>query len=74
MTHNGCKYKNEYFERLGKRLDLNEKQIQGVFKRMTKYKPLAIGWIDKSFLSDDMKVAYKNVLEKRYEQLKLTNK
>jgi serine/threonine-protein kinase HipA len=41
---------------------------------MTKYKPLAIGWIDKSFLSDDMKEAYKDVLEMRYEQLKLTNK
>ena len=66
--------KKEYFERLGKGLDLNEKQIQGVFKRMTKYKPLAIGWIDKSFLSDDMKEAYKDVLEMRYEQLKLTNK
>ncbi len=67
------KLKWEHFERLGKGLELNEKQIQGVFKRMTKYKPLAIGWIDNSFLSDDMKVAYKNVLEKRYEQLKLTD-
>jgi len=68
------KLKREHFERLGKGLELNEKQIQGVFKRMTKHKPVAIGWIDKSFLSDDMKEAYKNVLEMRYEQLKLTDK
>jgi len=68
------KLKREHFERLGKGLELNEKQIQGVFKRMTKHKPVAIGWIDKSFLSDDMKEAYKNVLEMRDEQLKLTDK
>lgn len=68
------KLKRAHFERLGKGLDLNEKQIQGVFKRMTKHKPMAIGWINKSFLSDEMKAAYKNVLEMRYEQLKLTDK
>jgi len=41
---------------------------------MIKYRQKAIEWIDKSFLSDDMKEAYKNVLETRYEQLKMTNK
>jgi len=68
------KLKREHFERLGKGLELNDKQIHGVFKRMTKHKPMAIGWISKSFLSDDLKEAYKNVLEMRYEQLKLTDK
>ncbi len=65
------KLKKEHFERLGKTLDLTDKQIQGVFKRMIKHKPKAVAWIDKSFLSDHMKEAYKNVLETRYEQLKL---
>ena len=68
------KLKWEHFDRLGKGLELSNKQIQGVFKRMTKNKSTAIGWIDKSFLSDGMKDAYKTVLESRYEQLKLTDK
>lgn len=67
------KLKREHFERLGKGLELTEKQIQGVFKRMIKYKPKAIEWIDKSFLSDDMKDAYINVLETRYEQLNMSD-
>ena len=66
------KLRMENFERLGKALELTDKQIEGVFKRMIKNKPMAIEWIDKSFLSDTMQEVYKNVLETRYEQLKLT--
>ena len=62
----------EHFERFGKGLELTDKQIQGVFNRMIKHKPIANEWIDKSFLSDNMKEAYKNVFETRYEQLRLT--
>jgi serine/threonine-protein kinase HipA len=58
-----------HFEQLGKALGLNNKQIQNVFKRMYIHKPLAVSWINKSFLSDVMKEAYKNLIEKRYEQL-----
>lgn len=63
------KIKWEHFEQLGKGLDLTNKQIQGVYKRMIKYKPNAIKWINKSFLSDEMKKAYINILETRYEHL-----
>ncbi len=66
------KLRMENFERLGKTLELTDKQIEGVFKRTIKNKPMAIEWIDKSFLSDTMKETYKNVVETRYEQLKLT--
>ena len=66
------KLRMENFERLGKTLELTDKQIEGVFKRMIKNKPMAIEWIDKSFLSDTMQEVYKNVVETRYEQLKLT--
>jgi len=38
-----------------------------------KHKPKAIEWIDKSFLSEKMKTAYKNTLETRYKQLNLTD-
>ncbi|MCX6308233.1 MAG: HipA domain-containing protein, partial [Bacteroidia bacterium] len=58
-----------HFEQLGKGMGLTDKQIQGVFNRMTKYRPSALEWIDKSFLSDEMKNAYKLVLKNKYEQL-----
>jgi serine/threonine-protein kinase HipA len=55
-----------HFERFGTGLGLNEKQIEGVFKRFVKNKPLAIQWIDDSFLSDNFKEKYKELLEQRY--------
>jgi len=58
-----------HFEQLGKAMGLNNKQILNVFNRMIKYKPIAVNLIDKSFLSDLMKESYKNLFEKRYEQL-----
>jgi serine/threonine-protein kinase HipA len=68
------KLKREHFEQLGEGLELTPKQIEGVFKRMIRKKPMAIEWIDKSFLSDELTEAYKAVLDTRYEQLKLTAK
>lgn len=65
------KLKLENFEQLGKGLELTNLQIQRVFKRMLKNKKVAISWINKSFLSDKMKVAYIEVLESRYNQLGL---
>lgn len=58
--------RKDHFERFGQGLDLNEKQIEGVFKRFIKNKPLAFEWIDNSFLSDKFKERYKEILEKRY--------
>lgn len=66
------KLKREHFERLGIGLGLTDKQVQGVFKRMLKHKSTANLWIDKSFLSPDMKRAYKKIIDARYQQLKLT--
>ncbi|TAH37936.1 MAG: type II toxin-antitoxin system HipA family toxin [Bacteroidetes bacterium] len=54
------------FEHLAKTLDLNEKQIDSVFKRMIKNKIHAMDWIDKSFLSSDYKEKYKMFLEQKY--------
>jgi serine/threonine-protein kinase HipA len=67
------KLKKEHFERLGKVLELTDKQIHGIFNRMKKCKPLASEWIEKSFLSHDMKEAYKKIMESRYHQLKFTS-
>lgn len=63
------KLKRENFEALGKVLELNARQIEGVFKRMIKNKPVAIEWIDSSFLSSDFKKKYKMLLEERYRTI-----
>lgn len=63
--------KREHFEQLGNRLGLTPKQIKGSFNRMMKNKSKAIDWIDRSFLSVNMKLAYKDLLEEKYNQLGL---
>ena len=62
------KIKREHFEKFGEGLGLTNKQVQGTFNRMIKYKPLAIEWINKSFLSKGMKEAYGDIVEKKYRQ------
>ena len=71
LTIEGKKKKIKWihFKHLGEGMGLTSKQIQGVYSRMLKNKPKAIELIEKSFLSDGMKEAYKNLLESRYEQL-----
>jgi serine/threonine-protein kinase HipA len=49
---------------------LTNKQIQGVKKRMFRNKTKAVGWLNKSFLSNEMKESYRNLLEIRYDKLK----
>ena len=58
--------RKDHFERFGKGLDLNDKQIESVFKRFVQNKPVAIEWIDNSFLSEEFKNRYKAVIEQRY--------
>ncbi|MBD3637015.1 MAG: HipA domain-containing protein [Crocinitomicaceae bacterium] len=65
------KLQQSHFKSLGEGLGLTEKQIEGAFKRMVNNYPKAIGWIDRSFLSKDMKAAYKSILESKYTQLEL---
>lgn len=66
------KLKRQHFEQLGVGLGLTPKQIKGTFNRMIKNKLKAFDWIDRSFMSSEMKYAYKEVLEGRYRQLGLT--
>jgi serine/threonine-protein kinase HipA len=65
------KLKREHFEQLGKGLGLTSKQIEGTFKRMVKNKFKGAKWIDQSFLSEEMKSEYMELLESRYKQLGL---
>lgn len=65
------KLKREDFEKLGEGMGLTPKQIKAAFNRMIKYKSDAMDLIDKSFLSSDMKTAYKEGLNRRYKQIGL---
>jgi serine/threonine-protein kinase HipA len=66
------KLKKEHFEKLAESLGLTSKQIERTFNRMIKNKPKAINWIDISFLTEELKADYKEVIESRYVQLGLT--
>jgi serine/threonine-protein kinase HipA len=63
------KLKWEHFQTLGTNLGLNEKQLKGIVKRFQKNKPIAMQWIDNSFLSEAFKEKYKLLLEERYSSL-----
>lgn len=67
------KLKKEHFEKIAEGLGLTDKQIQGVFKRMISNLPKTDEWIELSFLSDELKAAYKEVIQNRYGQLSLTD-
>lgn len=57
------------FETYGKNLGLNDKQINGAFKRFQKNKAKALRLIEQSFLSEEMQNKYIALLNKRYEIL-----
>ena len=63
------KLKREHFEHFGKGLGLNDKQMGGVFGRFTKNRLVAEEWLQNSFLSDDHKKRYTNLLAERYARL-----
>ena len=71
LTLDGKKKKLNWrhFEKLGLVLGLTDKQIQSVRKRMFRNKSKALEWLNKSFLSDEMKDSYKSLLESRYDKL-----
>lgn len=54
-----------YFDRFGELLKLNDKQVEVVYKRLMKWLPKAVGLIDRSFLSDENKDKYKDLVVNR---------
>jgi serine/threonine-protein kinase HipA len=71
LTLDGKKKKLNWvhFEKLGLGLGLTDKQIQGVKKRMFRNKTKAVEWLNKSFLSNEMKESYHNLLKNRCDKL-----
>lgn len=55
------------FIQLGLKFSLSEKQIQNVFKRLIKAENKILQLIDQSFLSDDNKTKYKDLLIQRIQ-------
>ena len=54
-----------YFDSLGTVLKLNEKQINAVYKRLGKWLAEATSMIDMSFLTNDRKTKYKELIARR---------
>lgn len=63
------KLRREHFERLGSGLGLSSRQITGSMRRFENNRPVALKWIDNSFLSTEFKEQYKAILDKRYALL-----
>lgn len=54
-----------YFDRLGDVLQLNKKQVQTIYSRLALWHPKAIALIDDSFLNDENRLAYKDLIQQR---------
>lgn len=63
-----------HFEGLGEGLGLSTKQMEAAFNRFKKNKAKALTWLDNSFLSENMKLKYKKILEDRYFRIIASNK
>lgn len=55
------------FIQLGLKFSLSEKQIQNVFKRVIKAENKILQLVDQSFLNDDNKTKYKNLISNRLQ-------
>lgn len=69
MCGKRSRFKKTDFVAYGQNLGLTEKQIEGVFKRLIKFKRNAIQWIHQSFLSNEMQAAYLSMMKERYERI-----
>ena len=54
-----------YFDEFGKVLKLNDKQINSVYRKLDSWLPRATQLIDVSFLNENYKTQYKELITKR---------
>ncbi|MEA1875942.1 MAG: HipA domain-containing protein [Bacteroidota bacterium] len=71
LTMNGRKRKFRMgdFQQLAKSLNLNQKQTDNIFKRFLKFMPSVLDFINSSFLSEDKKLKYKELIQERADRL-----
>ena len=62
-------FKKPWFDNLGVSLGLNRKQVQSIYNRFSKWLPDAIALIDRSFLNEEHKMSYKELIKNRVEFL-----
>lgn len=60
------------FDYLGRLCQLTERQLLGVYRRLSAKRAAAEAWLDRSFLSSKSKEQYKDVLAERYARLEGT--
>lgn len=58
-------FSKNYFDRLGDVLQLNDKQINTVYKKLNKWLPKALELIEASFIDMNRKVLYKELISDR---------
>ena len=58
-------FNKDWFDRFGNVLKLNDKQINSVYKRLNSWLPVATQLIDISFLNDNNKTLYKELITTR---------
>ncbi len=71
LTMNGRKRKFRIndFQQLAKSLKLNQKQVDNIFKRFQKAIPTVLDFINNSFLPEDKKIEYKELIQERASRL-----
>lgn len=67
------KLKLSHFTEFGSILELNDKQINSVYNKISNFEKLAKNLIKKSFLSEKMQVEYMKIMKQRVIQLGLYN-
>jgi len=71
LTINGKKSKlnRNDFQVLATSLKINDKSLEAIYKRFENILPTWIIWIKQSFLSEEMKEAYLELIKKRHQKL-----
>jgi serine/threonine-protein kinase HipA len=71
LTMNGRKRKFRIndFQQLAKSLKLNQKQVDNILKRFQKAIPTVLDFINNSFLPEDKKIEYKELIQERASRL-----
>ncbi|MFP8489189.1 type II toxin-antitoxin system HipA family toxin [Gracilimonas sp. Q87] len=69
LTGKKSNFQLDSFREFGKHIGLNAKQIQNIIDKLHEMEPDFMRTIENSFLSDEMKEAYRDVVKKRYRIL-----
>ena len=71
LTINGKKSKlnRNDFQLLATSLKINDKSLEAIYKRFEDVLPKWVSWIEQSFLSEEMKEAYLELIQKRHQKL-----